>query len=273
MARYALIDGYLDTMRSRIQWRRDLDDLVAEMEDHLYSTAEGLCAIGVDDHDAQRVTLDRFGDPRILTAAYASTQQGGLAVPTTFTKRAGLMALIASAFWIVVAAADLFMAGDGDTWQVYYTVMSVAALVASVLGVIVMVAINKRLGGLGALGLVAIGLMCLGAVASIVAWAVFLWMTIQGLAWLVFGIAVLRSGIAPRTPTVLASGGFVVGSIVFIVANALEVGWQDSYGDYPVAWLAGLITGCTLMSIGLFGLGTWLRSEEPVEIESTPIAA
>lgn len=46
MARYALIDGYLDTMRTQIRWRRDIDDLVSEMEDHLYSTVENLLAPG-----------------------------------------------------------------------------------------------------------------------------------------------------------------------------------------------------------------------------------
>jgi hypothetical protein len=44
MARYGLIDGYLDTMRTEIRWRRDLDEIVSEMEDHLYSTVEGLLA-------------------------------------------------------------------------------------------------------------------------------------------------------------------------------------------------------------------------------------
>ena len=46
MAHYALIDGYLDTMRSEIRWRKDLDDVVSEMEDHLYSTVEHLVASG-----------------------------------------------------------------------------------------------------------------------------------------------------------------------------------------------------------------------------------
>ncbi len=86
MARYALIDGYLDSMRSTIRWRRDLDDLVAEMEDHLYSTTEQLLARGTDVVDAQRATLARFGDPKVLAAAYASNHRGGIAVPTIFTR-------------------------------------------------------------------------------------------------------------------------------------------------------------------------------------------
>ena len=48
MARYALIDGYLDTMRNEMRWRRDLDDVVYEMEDHLYSAVEHLVTRGAE---------------------------------------------------------------------------------------------------------------------------------------------------------------------------------------------------------------------------------
>ena len=98
MARYALIDGYLDTMRSEIRWRRDLDDLVSEMEDHLYSTVENLLATGIEPKAAQQDTLDRFGEPKVLAAVYASNNTGGIAVPTRNTIRAGTFALAAAAF-------------------------------------------------------------------------------------------------------------------------------------------------------------------------------
>ena len=57
MARYALIDGYLDTMRTEIRWRRDLDDLVSEMEDHLYSTVENLRPIVPAGHSRETLVL------------------------------------------------------------------------------------------------------------------------------------------------------------------------------------------------------------------------
>ena len=85
MARYTLIDGYLDMMRSEIRWRRDLDDLVSEMEDHLYSTVEHLLATGLEPSAAQQATLDRFGEPEVLAAVYASSNSGGIAVPTQST--------------------------------------------------------------------------------------------------------------------------------------------------------------------------------------------
>ncbi len=268
MARYALIDGYLDTMRSEIRWRRDLDDLVSEMEDHLYSTVENLLATGVEPKAAQRDTLDRFGEPKVLAAVYASNNTGGIAVPTQSTIGAGLFALASAGMWLVAMLAYVFMTGDGSDWQVYYMIFSAALLVAGVLGVLAMIGVNRRHGGLGVLGMVGIGITALGVASSVLAWAVFFWMAIQGIGYLIFGIAVLRRDVAPRLSTVLVSGGLAVGFIAFVIANILEVGRRDSYGDYPVAWAIGAVVGSVLLAIGLLGWGRWLRSEEPVDIDS-----
>jgi hypothetical protein len=275
MARYTLIDGYLDTMRSEIRWRRDLDDLVCEMEDHLYSAVEFMVSRGVEPDAAQRTTLTRFGEPNVLAAVYASTDTGGLAVPTTFTKRAGTFALVSAGMWLAGALSYLFMILRSDEWQPAYMALSAFILVGGVLGLLAMIGINKRMGGLGTVGMIGLGIAALGVFTSIVAWAVFLWMSVQAVGYLVFGYAVLRRDIAPRTPTLLASSGFIVGSIAFVVANLLEVGWRDSYGDYPLAWAIGAVMGIVILASGLFGWGTWLRSEEPVTIDadSTTIAA
>ena len=107
MAEYVLIDGYVDTLRTRVRWRRDVDDLVAEVEDHLYSTVERFEARGTDSQLAQRKTLDRFGDPDLMADSFASTPRGVISVPTKFTKTAGLSALLAS-FLLVPSAVTLF---------------------------------------------------------------------------------------------------------------------------------------------------------------------
>jgi hypothetical protein len=275
VARYALIDGYLDTMRTNIRWRRDLDDLVSEMEDHLYSTVEFMVSTGIETDAAQRTTLTRFGEPDVLAAVYASTDTGGLAVPTTFTRRAGLFALVSAGFWLAGALSHLFMTINSDEWQLAYMALSAFILVGGVLGLLAMIGINKRMGGLGTVGMIGLGIAAFGVFTSLVAWAVFLWMTVQGVGYLVFGYSVLRRDIAPRLPTLLVSSGFVVGSIAFVVANLLKVGWRDSYGDYPLAWAIGTVTGIVILAVGLIGWGTWLRGEEPVTIEtdSNAIAA
>ena len=273
MARYTLIDGYLDTMRSEIRWRGDLDDLVSEMEDHLYSTVETLLEGGVESTTAQRTTLDRFGEPKFLAAVYASTNSGGIAVPTTFTRRAGTFALVSAGFWLISAVAYWRMTAVSDEWQAPYAVFSVSIIIAGVLGLVAMMGVGKRLGGLGTGGMVGMSIVSVGIVASLLAWAVFMWMAVQAVGFIIFGVAALRSGVAPRVATVAVSSGLAIGFIVFVVANVLEVGALDSHGDRPVAWAMGAITGIVILAVGLIGWGKWLRSEEPVTIDESPVAA
>ena len=94
-----------------------------------------------------------------------------------------------------------------------------------------------------------------------------------GIGLLVFGGAVLNNGVAPKRSTMLASSGFIIGVILWVALNATKVGAVDSYGDYPVAWAIGGATGMTIVALGLIGWGQWLRSEEPVDIDTTAVAA
>ena len=278
MAHYALIDGYLDVMRREINWRRDLDDVVSEMEDHLYTSVEYLVARGHEPDTAQRATLDRFGEPTVLAAVYASTPTGGLAVPTSGTQRAGTISIVAGALWLL--AATVYMLSrindirGGDGWQTYYAIFFATILGASLLTVLVMwLGIHKRSGGLGVLGYVGLAVTGLGVVSTLLAWAVFLWMAILAVGLAVFGIAVLRAGVAPTWSTVFVSTGFTIGFAAFVALNALELGPTDSFGDHPIAWGISGTIGMVIVAIGLVGWGTWLKSEEPADIEPTAIAA
>ena len=107
MADYALIDDYLKGLRALVLWRRDVDDLVDELEDHLCSAVEQSEARGTATELAQQNTLERFGDAGELAAAFASAPKGGLAVPTQFTKDAGGAALLS------VVALSLALGGFG----------------------------------------------------------------------------------------------------------------------------------------------------------------
>ncbi len=88
-----LIDGYLMELRRALRWRADLDDVCAEVEDHLRENAERLVATGVAPAEAQRRTLECFGDLGMVARSFAATPSGGLAVPTTFTRRSGRIAV------------------------------------------------------------------------------------------------------------------------------------------------------------------------------------
>lgn len=273
MARYALIDGYLDSVRSEIRRKRDLDDLVAEMKDHLYSAVEHMLIRGVEPEAAQRTTLDRFGDPTTLAMAYASTSTGGISVPTQSTHRAGLYALTSAGLWLGAAATYSLMTILENQWQIFYALFAAMTLAAGVLGLMTMRSVTARLGGLGVAGKVGIAITALGVALSLVAWAVFLWMAVQGIGYLIFGIAVLRRDVAPTTSTRLITSAFAVGAIVYLLANLAKVGWRDSYGDYPLAWGIGTATGLLIITAGFTGWGTWLRSEDPSDIDVTPVTA
>ena len=275
MARYAMIDGYLDTMRGEIRWRRDLEDVVAEMEDHLYSAVESFLARGLESDTAQRATLDRFGEPRVLAAVYASTPTGGIAVPTQSTIRAGLFALVAAGFWILAAATYVMMDAQADEWQGYYYAFSAGVLIAGVLTALALFGMKARHGGLGLSGTIGVWLYVVGVIFSVIAWAMPMWMGVQGIALLILALRVYALGLAPKAATVAMGGGFLLGVAAFFILTAAEVGWQDSYGDYPLAWIIGGVTGFVLLAAGLVGWGLWLRSEVAADIQapSSPLPA
>lgn len=284
MARYALIDDYLDAMRDGLNWRRDLDDLVSEMEDHLYSTVEHMCSAGQEPAVAERTALTRFGDPKTLAVVYASTTNGGLAMPTNFTRTAGLMAMTAAAFLtlIAVAGATSFAANismttgsseGSNNWMLFYTLGTFALLAAAVMMVVLVMGLRQRTGISGIVPMAALALTALGAVATLIAWFIPGWTILLGAGALLMAWATLRTGIPPTVPTVLYGTGFLFGAATFLILRGLEIGTLDEWGDYPAAWDAGLAVACAITAIGLFGLGRWLRSEEPAEIDSTPIAA
>ena len=162
-----------------------------------------------------------------------------------------------------------------DQWQTYYGVFSALILVGGVFTLLTMVGIGKRLGGLGAVGKVGLAIAGLGVAASIIAWAVPFWMGLQGIGYLVFASAVRSRDAAPRPSTLAVASGFIIGVAVFVVADFAKIGWTDSYGDYPLAWAIGALAGLLILGGGLIGWGTWLRSEEPADIDTdaTPIPA
>ena len=269
MAEYALIDGYLDTMRTRVRWRRDVEDLVAEMEDHLYSTVERFEARGTDTQLAQRQTLDRFGDPDLMADAFASTPRGGIAVPTKFTKTAGLVAIVASALWVVSIAT--FWVGESvlDDWNsTPYLVWSISVLVAGVLTLIATIGLRRRLGGLGGLGIAGVIILGLGVVVSFLTWATVVWMAVEGVGMLLIAIAAWPIRLAPRPATIAYGSGMLLGAITWGVLTELKVGTPDSYGEYVLAWDWAFTVGVAIAAAGLLGIGLWLRGEQPANIDT-----
>jgi hypothetical protein len=271
VAEYVLIDGYLDAFRTQVRWRKDVEDLVAEVEDHLYSTVERFEARGTDAQLAQRQTLERFGDPDLMADAFASTPRGGIAVPTKFTKTAGLAALVAAALWVGAAATLLFAEAVVSEWEGAFFIYVAFIVGASAMTLMTTAGLRERHGGLGALGLAGLIIAGVGvAAALIISWAMPFWMTIQGVGYLFVALAVLPMRVAPRLPIIGYGSGMLLGSIAWGIARAMEVGSTDEWGDYPVAYEIAGVVGFAIIAAGLLGIGLWLRNEEPADITPTP---
>ena len=283
MAEYALIDGYLETLRTSIRWRRDLEDVLAEMEDHLITAAQGLEARGTGRVDAQRDTLDRFGDPQVLAVAFASTPTGGTAVPTSFTRTTGTTAIASAISWILALGALALSAAlpssfrsdptafIADAETIAYMIGASFLLLAGGLMIVTLIGVTRRHGGLGALGLSGFGISVLGVAASFITWAVVLWIPLLGIGLLVFSVVVLQRDVAPRIPIALLGSGMLSGAALFFALRWLEVGQPDEWGDYPLAFGIGISVGVVTTALALLGIGRWLRGEQAVDLPTEPL--
>lgn len=279
MADYTLIDDYVGTLRGRVTWRRDIDDVIAEIEDHLHSAVARFEARGSDHREAQRRTLERFGDPAVLAVAFASTPEGGIAVPTTFTRTSGTLAIIGAGLWLVFAAMQLLA-----TWaerlvgrwegipQVMFGIATLALVGAAWLTVVLLIGLQRRHGGLGLLGTVGIVLAGVGAIASIMSWALTIWGSLLLLGTALVVIAARGRDVAPRAPMLLLGGGLAAGGAVWAGLRALRVGAPNVWGDYVVVNLIGTTLGSVLVAAGLYGVGMWLRGEEPADLGQPDVA-
>ncbi len=214
MARYQLIDDYLVDIERRIRWRPDHAAAADELRDHLYSAVDDLLdeeePTDADRWQAQQQVIARFGDPGTVATTFATTGSRGLAVPTTFTTSAGRLGVGSAGGWLAAcglfAASDLVDRATGD-WdgapQILFAIGTSVLLLTAALTTVVVAGLIRRHGGLGVVGWAAVVLAGLGAVASLLSWFVFGWVTLLGLGALTLSLAMARRSLAPRTATIL----------------------------------------------------------------------
>ncbi len=148
-----------------------------------------------------------------MASAFATTPQGGLAVPTRSTRRAGTLALVAAVLWLTTLAVR-WLAGVAEPWgrvtydalgtasSIWYTIGAAALLGASALTFVVPLGLDRRLGGLGVVGQVGLVFPGLSVVGALAAWVFMGWGLMLTIGTLLVASATLRRDVAPRPPMV-----------------------------------------------------------------------
>ena len=297
MARYQLIDDYLDDVAYRLRWRPDCAALIDELGDHLYSSVEfrlvgehdravdrpgtdAADSTGISVDNAQRQTLAHFGSPGDIAMDFATSGTHGLAVPTSFTVSSGQLAPFVALGW--VGSAALFAASNitdhiRGSWegpsQWMFMLATVMMLLAALLTVVLVVALIRRHGGLGLVGHLGVALAALGTAATFISWFVAGWAGLIGVGAMVIGGAMLRRGLTPRLPTILLGVSWPAAAVTWLALRLLEVGNPDSWNNYQVPVATAICVGAAGYATALFGLGRWLAGEDPVTADTATAMA
>lgn len=160
---------------------------------------------------------------------------------------------IAGLAWPIVAGYGYWTARyDSDDWESPYLLYTSALIVGAsvVVGTAAWLTRNAHRTTLHTTGLVFAGL---GVVATIVAWALPLWMMLLGGGLALIALSAERS--ERRTIGFLAAGQ-LVGLAVLFGGIATEIGRRDSYGDYPAAIGIALVVTASITVLALVDLAT-----------------
>jgi hypothetical protein len=266
MAEPDLIEAYLIHLHRCLRFRRDADDVVAEAEDHVREAVERLCRSGADPITAQRITLERFGDPVVVARALSVTAHGGIAMPTAFTRAAGTTALASALTWILAAAALVFDGVRSETDL--YILFAIPVMIAAVTTVVALAGLLARAGGRRDVATILALVLAGGAAAMMVvtAWAWLVWTMLISAAALIAVLKTRAAMVGAGSTDWLLVAAWPAALATFLVADRMRLGDVDTYGDYPGAVIAGFLVGTALFVGGLVPLGRWLSSEEVVQV-------
>ena len=166
---------------------------------------------------------------------------------TLGTKR--MLAVIAGVAWLVVAAYGV-LATRGEDSDGPYILLAVGLIVGATLAVMAVAWLTQQ-GGRRRLRTAGLIVSAVGVAATLVAWALPLWMTVLGV-----GFAMVAAASAPRERRVvgLLAAGQLVGMVALFAGIAAEVGEPDSYGDYPAAAGIALIVTAAVTIVAMVEL-------------------
>jgi hypothetical protein len=237
-----LVRAYLVELRHSLAGipTDDADEIAAEVEDHLHEATQ---------RHGELEALARFGTPNLIAATFHKEAGKGAAVPTTFTKRAGLAAALSPVLLALGAVANQATIGRGAAHggAVIVEAFTFPLVLLGIIG------FSRRHGGFGVLGQVALAAFLMAPVFSIL----MPWMGIAftGTLWTfsfaLLGIAMLRAKILPRLPVVLF--GFSAAATIVLAVLVTALG-----GDAGFVWVVPLV----LQSTGFAWLGWAMWREE-----------
>lgn len=164
--------------------------------------------------------------------------------------------------WLVVPTAFQLSYEFEKTrpWEGLPLVAYGVAAAGLMLGAVALLAgaFRDSVGRRSAMTWIGIGVLGIGvAVSTIGSWAIPVWAVLFGA-----GMGLVAFGARLGGVGWLISAGFLVSPLVALVLTELEVGRQDSYGDYPVAWLAAAWTAGLTAAAGMI---IWSRSPAKVD--------
>lgn len=254
MANHGVIAAYLGELRFSVARLPDVDDIVAEAEDHLLEAADRLLAAGHSMAEAQTEAVARFGSAALVARICMTQAKQGAAVPTTRTRWAGLAAalsplLLAFGQWGNVTV-------DRGAAHGIAVAMLTFAFPAFAFG---LWGLRARHGGLGRLGRAALVLAFVAPVVSLAAeWAApVVLIPLVSVAVVVFAVEMLRASVLPVAPLALLAAGAVVALVETAVGAVVTAGGGDA--GHPHALLVFL--PLALIATSFVWLGWCLWSE------------
>ncbi len=267
MAVHGSIDSYLNELHRRVAgWHRRPDDVVAEAADHILEREAQLQGEGLGADEAARQAIAEYGTTQEVADAHLRTARRP-AIPTVDTRTAGIVAMASSPCWIGLPVLTAFLPDAMPYWAVLATLLHFAVAGAGV----GCVGLWMRHGRRGPLALLAAVPAVLAVPFVLFAWPIPAWMVLLGIASLLFGLHLVIRRLAPLPSTLAFTSGLALSATAVLTA---EYGTTSTSEDFAflasTAASAVVVAGMILFGVGLFGLGRWLRSEQPVEIPGLP---
>lgn len=265
MAHHGLIASYLDELRANLPRTTDLDDVLAEVEDHLREVVAAHVRCGMDEQTAERHALGQFGSAEIVTRAFAAAQRGGIAMPTPVTRFAGLAAMIGGTSIIVVfGLASISQLDVGGTGR-WFAPVATASFLLALVGLVGLHMRHRAIySSLGRVGRWLIPFGVIGLIVSIATWFVIGGIVAQvmiAVGLVLVGIDVWGAGVMDRRA--LALVGISIPAV--LVVAAFGTGQFDWATIASIVGFAGLGSGFAWL-----GHGLW---REPARASAPPTAA